>query len=69
MQGVIDLLAVKDGTAIIVDYKNSSKKADELKLRYEKQLAIYKRAVEKTLRLRVEKTILFNLTTLDEIPV
>lgn len=69
VQGVIDLLAIKDGAAIIVDYKNSSKKADELKLRYEKQLAIYKRAVEKTLRLRVEKTILFNLTTLDEIPV
>ena len=69
VQGVIDLLAVKDGAAIIVDYKNSSKKADELKLRYEKQLAIYKRAVEKTLNLRVEKTILFNLTTLDEIPV
>lgn len=69
VQGVIDLLAIKDGSAIIVDYKNSSKSAEELKLRYEKQLAIYRRAVEKTLNLRVEKTVLFNLTTLDEITV
>lgn len=69
VQGVIDLLAVKDGKAIIIDYKNSHKSADELKDRYRLQLEIYKKAVEKALRLTVEKTFLFNLTTLESIEV
>ena len=69
VQGVIDLLAVKGDGAVIVDYKNSHKSGEELKLRYGEQLAIYKKAVEKTLKLKVEKTVLFNLTTLEEIVV
>ena len=68
VQGIIDLLAVKGDKAIIVDYKYSKKSISHLKETYAYQLALYKKAVEKTLKLKVEKTILFNLNTVDSIP-
>ena len=68
VQGIIDLLAVKSDKAIIVDYKYSKKSISHLKETYAYQLALYKKAVEKTLKLKVEKTILFNLNTVESIP-
>lgn len=68
VQGIIDLLAVKGDKAIIVDYKYSKKIISHLKETYAYQLALYKKAVEKTLKLKVEKTILFNLNTVESIP-
>lgn len=68
VQGIIDLLAVKGNKAIIVDYKYSKKSISHLKETYAYQLALYKKAVEKTLKLKVEKTILFNLNTVESIP-
>lgn len=68
VQGIIDLLAVKGDKAIIVDYKYSKKSISHLKETYAYQLALYKKAVEKTLKLKVEKTILFNLNTVESIP-
>ena len=68
VQGIIDLLAVKGDKAIIVDYKYSKKSVSHLKETYAYQLALYKKAVEKTLKLKVEKTILFNLNTVESIP-
>lgn len=68
VQGIIDLLAVKGDKAIIVDYKYSKKSIRHLKETYAYQLALYKKAVEKTLKLKVEKTILFNLNTVESIP-
>ena len=41
VQGVIDLLAVNGGEAVIVDYKFSSRGAEGLKATYEKQLLLY----------------------------
>ncbi len=67
VQGIIDLLAVKGDKAIIVDYKYSKKSISHLKETYAYQLALYKKAVEKTLKLKVEKTILFNLNTVESI--
>ncbi len=61
LQGVIDLLAVKDNRAIIVDYKYSGKDKNALKARYKKQLELYAYAVEKVLGLTVEKKILVNV--------
>ena len=63
LQGVIDLLAVKDGEAVIVDYKYSAKDVTSLKERYQKQLELYAFAVEKTLGLIVTKKVLFNINT------
>lgn len=67
VQGIVDLLAVKGDKAIIVDYKYSEKNVTRLKETYAYQLALYKKAVEKTLKLKVEKTILFNINSVESI--
>ncbi|MBO7187463.1 MAG: UvrD-helicase domain-containing protein [Clostridia bacterium] len=61
LQGVIDLLAIKDGNAYIVDYKYSSKNPDALAKTYIKQLKLYKTAVETALKIKVKKVALVNL--------
>ena len=61
LQGIIDLLAVKDGKAIIVDYKYSGKSKEDLILTYQKQLKLYKKAVEDVLGVQVEKTAIVSL--------
>lgn len=67
VQGVIDLLAVRGDEAIIVDYKTSHKNADALKSTYAEQLALYKKAVEKTLKLKVVRLVLFNIMSAETI--
>lgn len=67
LQGVIDLLAVKDNVAYILDYKYSALEKNSLRARYEKQLELYAYAVEKSLGLKVEKKVLVNLFTGDTI--
>ncbi len=55
IQGTIDLLAVKEDRAIIIDYKYSSISSDkDLLEKYTKQLALYAYAVQKVLKLPVE---------------
>ncbi|MBO5285520.1 MAG: UvrD-helicase domain-containing protein [Clostridia bacterium] len=61
MQGVIDLLAVKDDKAIIIDYKYSGKSKDSLLKTYAKQLKLYKYAVETSLQVKVIKTAIVSL--------
>ena len=61
MQGVIDLLAVKDDKAIIIDYKYSGKSKDNLLKTYAKQLKLYKYAVETSLQVKVIKTAIVSL--------
>ena len=63
VQGIIDLLAVDGEKAIIIDYKLSSHSEERLKKDYATQLKIYKMAVEKTLKLKVEKTYILSLKT------
>ena len=54
VQGVIDLLAVKDGHAVIVDYKTTRASAEKLVELYKPQLDMYADAVRQAL---VPKTI------------
>jgi ATP-dependent helicase/nuclease subunit A len=63
LQGVIDLLVVKDECAYIIDYKYSALDKQSLKARYEKQLDLYAYAVQKSLNLKVEGKALVNLFT------
>ncbi len=64
LQGIIDLLAVKDDEAIIIDYKYSTVVNPEtLIARYKKQLELYSFAVEKVLKMKVKTTYLLNLNT------
>ena len=67
VQGIIDLLAVKDGVAYIVDYKYSALDKASLKARYEKQLNLYAYAVENSLGLKVNGKALVNLFTGDTV--
>lgn len=53
-QGAIDLMAVGDDGVRIVDYKYSHKNADELKAHYAPQLALYRAATAKILRIPPE---------------
>ena len=63
VQGIIDLLAVKDGKVILVDYKRSNHSAEQLKKDYQMQLYLYKKAIEKGLKLTVEKTYILSVET------
>ena len=54
MQGAIDLLAVGDNCAEIIDYKYSQKGEDALRKTYAVQLRLYRMAVAKILGLPVE---------------
>ena len=70
VQGVIDLLAVKDGKAWILDYKRTTvKKREDVLARYRTQLVLYRAAVEKVLGLPVENLCIVNLLSGEEIPV
>ncbi len=63
IQGVIDLLAVKDGGAVIIDYKYSGRTEDALVSAYGKQLELYAYAVEKVLKYKIEAKYIFNIKT------
>lgn len=62
VQGVVDLIAVKDGEAILIDYK-LSKIVNEKDLieKYEKQMRLYKSAIENCLKLTVKSVYLVNI--------
>ena len=63
VQGIIDLIAVKDGKVILVDYKTSDHTAEKLKADYSTQLLLYKKAIEKCLNLIVERSYILSLKT------
>ncbi len=54
-QGAIDLLAIDDDGAWIIDYKYSRKGKDSLKESYQKQLDLYRLAVAKSLHIDKER--------------
>jgi len=53
-QGAIDLLAVGDGRAEIIDYKYSGKSAEKLRETYAMQLRLYRMATAKALKIPPE---------------
>ncbi len=62
VQGIIDLMAVKNDKCILIDYKLSSLKNDDDLIKvYKTQLSLYKDAIEKCLGLKVEKVYLINI--------
>ena len=63
LQGVIDLLAISDSGAEIIDYKYSVLNAESLILKYRKQLELYAYAVEKSLGVKVIRKTLVNIFT------
>ncbi|MBQ7348630.1 MAG: PD-(D/E)XK nuclease family protein, partial [Clostridia bacterium] len=63
VQGVIDLLAVGDGGAEIIDYKYSSLNAESMQKRYRDQVNLYAYAAETVLNIKVIKKTLVNIFT------
>lgn len=63
VQGIIDLYYIdKEGHMILVDYKTDFvKEEQELVLKYEKQLDIYKRALEQATGKKVDKTYIYSI--------
>ncbi len=63
VQGIIDLLAIGEKDAIVIDYKYSSLDRESLKKQYSAQLDLYAYATEKVLNKKVSKKIIVNLFT------
>ena len=62
VQGMADLVFVKDNRAVIVDYKTDNvDSVEELKDMYAMQLKIYRYAVGQVLEIPVEDTVLYSL--------
>ncbi len=60
VQGVIDLI-IRGDRNILVDYKYSSLSGDMLKAKYQKQVEIYRMAVERLMKIKIDKTIIIAL--------
>ena len=69
VQGIIDLLAIDEKTATIIDYKYSSKNREELEKTYSPQLNLYAYAVEKILGLTVTEKKVVSLLTGEVVPI
>ena len=63
LQGKIDLLAIDDDGAYVIDYKYSAHGENTLKKRYSKQLELYAYAVEKSLNVKVKGKYIISLLT------
>lgn len=61
VQGTIDLIIKHDDKTTIVDYKTDKTTNQNLKLRYEKQLKIYKYALEQLSKHRVDSCLIYSL--------
>ena len=61
IQGIIDLVVVKDGKSMLIDYKtNRTRNEQELINNYSLQLQIYKIAFEKATNLKIDKIFLYS---------
>ena len=63
LQGIIDLLSIKDNEASIVDYKYSHLNKSGLVVSYKKQLDLYAYAVKKVLGIKVVEKKIVNIFT------
>ncbi len=61
VQGIIDLMAIKDDKCILIDYKLSKVTSSDLIKKYKTQLVLYKNAIQNCLNIKVEKVYLVNI--------
>ena len=63
VQGIIDVFFEEEDGIVLLDYKTDRVDADrELVLRYEKQLQLYKDAIEKAYNIPVKETLLYSFS-------
>ncbi|MCR5553161.1 MAG: UvrD-helicase domain-containing protein [bacterium] len=63
VQGVCDLIVIKNGKITLIDYKLSNKTPENLIKSYKKQMELYKNAIIAGYGLPIEKTYICKLTT------
>ena len=63
VQGVVDLIIEYENSITIVDYKFSKLRIATLKEKYEEQLQLYKKAVEKAFNKKVEHIFIYSINT------
>lgn len=62
VQGICDLIAVRNDKAILIDYKISTIEKDEDIIKaYKTQMELYKNAIESVMKLKVEKVYIINV--------
>lgn len=62
VQGICDLIAIKDDKAILIDYKITTIEKDEdIVKAYKTQMDLYKGAIENVMKLKVEKVLIINV--------
>lgn len=62
IQGVIDLMAIDGDEVVLIDYKYSRSSPEKLRVRYAEQMRIYALAVEKILKLKVKRKVIYILS-------
>ena len=61
VQGIIDLVVIKDNVAMLIDYKtNRTIDIDELVEKYSLQLELYKLAFEKAKQISIDSKFLYS---------
>lgn len=61
VQGIIDAMFEEGGEIVILDYKTDNvEKISELRLRYDTQLQLYAKAVEKSLNKKVKELVIYS---------
>lgn len=71
VQGIIDLYFVeKDGNVVLVDYKTDYvENKEELKNRYKIQLELYKKALENSLKTKINDVFIYSISLEEEIKI
>lgn len=69
LQGIIDVLCIKDNCFDIIDYKTTRLSDSDLKEKYELQLKIYADAMEKALGLPLGRAIVVSIANISQIDV
>ncbi len=61
IQGICDLIIIKENSAVLVDYKYSDLSEQNLLNKYNKQISLYKKAIEYGLNKKVESAFILSI--------
>ncbi len=62
IQGIIDLIVVDENGVTLIDYKLSTIESEEdIVKKYSKQLSLYKKAIEKCMKVKVSRAVIVNI--------
>ena len=62
VQGIVDFLALGENDAVLIDYKYSFRKKEDVKRTYAPQISLYARAIESFYGIKIKIKGIINLT-------